>query len=65
MQPGRAGARRPAAGFLKFLHDEAVAGILERTEAQDGDLIVFGADRADIVNAALSFLRECLAEDWA
>ena len=51
------------AGFLKFLHDEAVAGILERTEAQDGDLIVFGADRADIVNAALSFLRERLAED--
>lgn len=51
------------AGFLKFLHDEAVAGILERTDAQDGDLIVFGADRADIVNAALSFLRERLAED--
>ena len=51
------------AGFLKFLHDEAVAGILERTGAQDGDLIVFGADRADIVNAALSFLRERLAED--
>ena len=51
------------AGFLKFLHDEAVSGILERTEARDGDLIVFGADRADIVNAALSFLRERLAED--
>ncbi len=51
------------AGFLKFLHDEAVAGILERTGAQDGDLIVFGADRADIVNAALSFLRERLAQD--
>ena len=51
------------AGFLKFLHDEAVANILERTEAQDGDLIVFGADRADIVNAALSFLRGRLAED--
>ena len=51
------------AGFLKFLDDEAVAGILERTEAQDGDLIVFGADRADIVNAALSFLRGRLAED--
>ena len=51
------------AGFLKFLHDEAVAGILERTGAQDGDLIVFGADRADIVNASLSFLRGRLAED--
>jgi len=51
------------AGFLKFLHDEAVSGILERTGAQDGDLIVFGADRADIVNAALSFLRGRLAED--
>ena len=51
------------AGFLKFLHDEAVNGILERTGAQDGDLIVFGADRADIVNASLSFLRSRLAED--
>ena len=51
------------AGFLKFLHDEAVAGILERTAARDGDLIVFGADRARVVNAALSFLRERLAAD--
>ena len=51
------------AGFLKFLHAEAVEGILQRTAAQDGDLIVFGADRADIVNASLSFLRESLAQD--
>lgn len=51
------------AGFLKFLPDEAVGGILERTGAEDGDLIVFGADRSDIVNASLSFLRGRLAED--
>ncbi len=51
------------AGFLKFLPDDAIAGILQRTGAEDGDLLVFGADRADIVNASLSFLRGTLAED--
>ncbi len=51
------------AGFLKFLPDEALAGIIERTEASDGDLLMFGADRADIVNASLAFLRGCLAKD--
>ncbi len=60
VEQGREGLQ---AGFLKFLHDEAVAGILERTGARDGDLILFGADRASVVNASLSFLRERLAED--
>src|SRR6185436_16033416 len=43
--------------ILKFLSAEAVAQILERTGAQDGDLIFFGADRAKIVNEALGALR--------
>ncbi len=38
---GREGLQSP---ILKFLSDEAVAGILERTGAQDNDLIFFGAD---------------------
>ncbi len=53
------------AGFLKFLPDDAIDGILQRTEAADGDLLVFGADRADIVNQSLAFLRTQLAQDMS
>ena len=53
------------AGFLKFLPDDAIAALIQRTEATDGDLLVFGADRADIVNQSLSFLREQLAQDFS
>jgi aspartyl-tRNA synthetase len=51
---GREGLQSP---ILKFLSDAAVAGILERTAAKDGDLIFFGADRAKIVSDALGALR--------
>ena len=51
------------AGFLKFLTDEAIAAVLERTAAEDGDLLFFGADAAGVVNAALSHLRARLADD--
>jgi len=43
--------------ILKFLTPDIVNTILERTNAQDGDLIFFGADRAKIVNDALGALR--------
>ncbi len=43
--------------ILKFLPVGIVAQIIERTGAQDGDLIFFGADRARIVNDALGALR--------
>ncbi len=43
--------------ILKFLSDEAVAGILERTGAVDNDLIFFGADSAKVVSDALGALR--------
>ena len=51
---GRDGLQSP---ILKFLSDSAVAGILERTGAKDGDLIFFGADSAKIVSDALGALR--------
>jgi aspartyl-tRNA synthetase len=51
---GRDGLQSP---ILKFLSDEAVAGILSRTAAATGDLIFFGADRAKVVNDALGALR--------
>ena len=57
---GRDGLQSP---ILKFLPDETVCGILERTSAQDGDLIFFGADRARVVNDALGALRAQLGHD--
>ncbi|HSS46669.1 MAG TPA: aspartate--tRNA ligase [Burkholderiales bacterium] len=43
--------------ILKFLPENVIKAILERTSAQDGDLIFFGADQAKIVNDALDALR--------
>ena len=43
--------------IVKNLHDKAIAAILERTGAQDGDLIFFGADKAKVVNDAVGALR--------
>ena len=51
---GRAGLQSP---ILKFLSDEAIAGILARTGAQSGDLVFFGADRAQVVSESLGALR--------
>jgi aspartyl-tRNA synthetase len=49
--------------IIKFLSDAALAGILERTQAKDGDLIFFGADKAKIVNDSLGTLRLKLGQD--
>jgi aspartyl-tRNA synthetase len=57
---GREGLQSP---ILKFLSDAAVAGLMERTSAQTGDLIFFGADRAKVVNDALGALRLKVGQD--
>jgi aspartyl-tRNA synthetase len=57
---GREGLQSP---ILKFLSDQAVAGILERTKAATGDLVFFGADKAKVVNDALGALRLQLGRD--
>jgi len=57
---GREGLQSP---ILKFLPDEAVAGIMSRTGAETGDLVFFGADSAKVVNDALGALRERLGHD--
>jgi aspartyl-tRNA synthetase len=57
---GREGLQSP---IVKFLDDRAVAGILERTGAVDGDLVFFGADRVKVVNDALGALRLKIGED--
>lgn len=57
---GRDGLQSP---ILKFLPDETVSGIMERTGAQTGDLIFFGADKSRVVNDALGALRVKLGHD--
>jgi aspartyl-tRNA synthetase len=51
---GRDGLQSP---IVKNLHDDALTAILKRSDARDGDLIFFGADKAKIVNDALGALR--------
>ena len=43
--------------IVKNLSDTALAAVLERSGAQDGDLIFFGADRKKVVADALGALR--------
>jgi aspartyl-tRNA synthetase len=57
---GRDGLQSP---ILKFLPDDVIAAMLQRTGAQTGDLIFFGADTAKVVNDALGALRLKLGED--
>ena len=51
---GREGLQSP---IVKNLHDQAIATILQRTGAANGDLIFFGADKAKVVNDGLGALR--------
>jgi aspartyl-tRNA synthetase len=51
---GREGLQSP---IVKNLHDKAVADILSRSGAQNGDLLFFGADKEKIVNDAIGALR--------
>ncbi len=57
---GREGLQSP---ILKFLPDAAVDGIMARTEAADGDLIFFGADKTHVVNESIGALRVKLGRD--
>jgi len=52
---GAAGLQSP---IVKNLHAGALSAILERSGAQNGDLLFFGADRADVVNEWLGALRQ-------
>ena len=51
---GREGLQSP---IVKNIHDAAIAEILKRTGAQNGDIIFFGADKAKIVNDSIGALR--------
>ena len=51
---GRDGLQSP---IVKNIHDAALAEVLKRSGAQDGDLLFFGADKEKIVNDAIGALR--------
>ena len=49
--------------ILKFMPEEVIQGVLSRTEAATGDILFFGADKAGIVNEAMSALRDAVGKD--
>ncbi|NMM10690.1 MAG: aspartate--tRNA ligase [Polaromonas sp.] len=51
---GREGLQSP---IVKNIHDAAIAEILKRTGAGNGDLIFFGADKGKVVNDSIGALR--------
>jgi len=60
LSAGRAGLQSPV---LKFLPDNAINTILKAVDAHTGDIIFFGAGKADTVNAALGALRSKIGQD--
>lgn len=50
--------------ILKFLTAEIVDEILSRTGAEDGDILLFGADNATVATEAMGALRLKLGEDF-
>ncbi len=59
-KPNEEGLQSP---IVKNLHERALVTILERTGAQSGDLIFFGADKTKVVNDALGALRTRLGHE--
>ena len=50
--------------ILKFLNEEVATAILARSEAQSGDILLFGADSSTIVTDSMGALRLKLGEDF-
>ncbi|MCL4800753.1 MAG: aspartate--tRNA ligase [Burkholderiales bacterium] len=59
-KPNEEGLQSP---IVKFLREDVLRAILERTGARTGDLVFFGADRAKVVNDALGALRVKLGHE--
>jgi aspartyl-tRNA synthetase len=49
--------------IVKNIHVQALQAIIERTGAQNGDIVFFGADKAKVVNEALGALRLKVGHD--
>lgn len=52
-----AGVEGVQSPIAKFLNEEVINQLLERTNAQSGDIILFGADKRNVVNEAMGALR--------
>ena len=50
--------------FLKFLNDDLLAKIAERTDMQDGDVLLFAADKDTVVYATLGGVRLYLGDKY-
>jgi aspartyl-tRNA synthetase len=50
--------------ILKFIPEDIIKQVISRTNAQDGDVVFFGADKVDIVNEAMGALRVKLGHDY-
>lgn len=68
LSQGRDGLQSP---ILKFLPDDALNAILERTQAETGDILFFGSDKANTVAEAMGALRlklgeafELVSDEW-
>jgi aspartyl-tRNA synthetase len=57
------GAEGLQSPIVKNLHAKAIAAILERSGAADGDLVFFGADRASVVDASIGALRQKIGHE--
>ena len=60
LESGIEGLQSP---IIKFLGDQVTMAIMQRLEAQNGDIVFFGADQASIVSEALGALRCKIGED--
>ena len=60
LEKGAEGLQSP---IVKFLGEEVAMQVMQRLEAQNGDIVFFGADKASIVNEALGALRIKVGED--
>lgn len=49
--------------IIKFIGEDVVAGLMQELGAQTGDIIFFGADKANVVNEAMGALRLKVAAD--
>ncbi len=49
--------------IVKNIHEDALKAIVDRTGAQNGDIVFFGADKAKVVNEALGAFREKVGHD--
>jgi len=52
-----AGVEGVQSPIAKFLNEDVITQLLERTNAQTGDIILFGADKRNTVNEAMGALR--------